>query len=198
MGRGSRGFTLIEILLAILIGSLVLTSVYGIFSSVSRVRDRLGTEGEMYHQARIFFDRVGAELSSMKLSPLGNKPVFSSGKDSDGNVYFEFNTELVSPLLLQHGGLSRVRYEVQVDASNELVALLRSEQVLLANLAASKPLTFIDRLNGFKLRYYSKGNWHDSWSNSSPPDMVEVVLELVVDERVIPFRSSFVLPKARG
>ncbi|NOQ42303.1 MAG: prepilin-type N-terminal cleavage/methylation domain-containing protein, partial [Desulfuromusa sp.] len=30
MRSGARGFTLIEILLAILIGSLVLTSIYGI------------------------------------------------------------------------------------------------------------------------------------------------------------------------
>ncbi|RLC08469.1 MAG: hypothetical protein DRI57_23925, partial [Deltaproteobacteria bacterium] len=48
MSNTSRGFTLIEILLAILISSLVLTSIYGVFSSVSRARNRLEAEGLVY------------------------------------------------------------------------------------------------------------------------------------------------------
>ncbi len=200
MGKNNKGFTLVEILLAIMIGSLVLTSVYGIFSSVSSARNRLGAEGEVYHQARIFFDRLGSELSSMRFAPLDSRPVFASGKDSDGNVYFEFNTELVSPLLQQHGGLSRVRYEVEADEDDEVgetLVLSRSEEVLLANLAAAEPLEFIAGLKTFELRYFSQGSWRDSWSSSAPPEMVEVLLEQVVGEQSIPFRTSFILPKAR-
>ncbi|MCK4503175.1 MAG: prepilin-type N-terminal cleavage/methylation domain-containing protein [Desulfuromonadales bacterium] len=197
MKSGARGFTLIEILLAILIGSLVLTSVYGIFTSVSRVRNRLGDEGERFHQVRILFDRIGAELGSLRLSPVGNRPVFSSGKDSDGNVFFEFNTELVSPLLLKHGGLSRVRYEIQQDEASEAVVLYRSEQVLLADLAASTPIPFIAGLETFTLRYFGNGIWHDSWSVKTPPDMVEISLEMAIDDKLMPFRSSFILLKRR-
>ncbi|NOY14028.1 MAG: prepilin-type N-terminal cleavage/methylation domain-containing protein, partial [Deltaproteobacteria bacterium] len=64
MKNAVRGFTLIEVLLAILIGSLLLTTIYGIFSSVSNVRNQLEREGEAFHQVRIFFDRIGGELSS--------------------------------------------------------------------------------------------------------------------------------------
>ncbi|MCD6581389.1 MAG: prepilin-type N-terminal cleavage/methylation domain-containing protein [Desulfuromusa sp.] len=196
MRGGSRGFTLIEILLAILIGSLVLTSVYGIFSSVSSARDRLEAEGDLYHQARIFFDRIGGELSSLRLSPLGEQAVFSTGKTLDGNIFLEFNTELVSPLLQQHGGISRVRYEMRQE--EESAVLLRSEQVLLADLAASEPLLFIADLKTFQLRYFRQGVWQDTWSGRTPPRLVEITLELEIDGRLIPFRSSFVLPEVRG
>jgi len=196
MRGGSRGFTLIEVLLAILIGSLVLTSVYGIFSSVSRARDRLEAEGDLYHQARIFFDRIGGELSSLRLSPLGEQAVFSTGKTFDGNLFFEFNTELVSPLLQQHGGISRVRYEMRQEEDSAV--LLRSEQVLLADLAASEPLLFIADLKTFQLRYFRQGAWQDTWSGKTPPRMVEITLELEIDGRLIPFRSSFILPEVRG
>lgn len=196
MKKSSRGFTLIEVLLAILIGSLVLTSVYGIFSSVSRTRNRFEAEGNLYHQARIFFDRISGELSSLRLSPVGEEAAFSSGKTVAGEIFFEFNTELVSPLLQQHGGISRVRYEVQQE--EESAVLLRSEQVLLADLAASEPLHFIADLRTFQVRYFYRGRWHESWSGKNPPEIVEITLELKNDDRVIPFRSSFVLPGVRG
>ncbi|MDA3902535.1 MAG: prepilin-type N-terminal cleavage/methylation domain-containing protein [Desulfuromusa sp.] len=196
MSNTSRGFTLIEVLLAILIGTLVLTSVYGIFSSVSGARNRLEAEGEIYHQARVFFDRIGGELSSLRLSPLGKEAAFSSGKTLDGEIFFEFNTELVSPLLQQHGGISRVRYEVRQE--EESAVLLRSEQILLTNLAASEPLVFIAGLQTFQLRYFSQGQWQDSWSGKFPPQLLEMTLELESDDRLIPFRSSFVLPGGRG
>ena len=190
--RRNHGFTLIEILLALLIGSVVLTSIYGVFSAVSQARNRLEAEGEVYHQARIFFDRLGSELGSLRMAPLGTKAVFSSGNDRDGNIYFEFNTELDSPLLRQHGGLSRVRYEVQ--QGDESGTLYRSEQILLTDLAVSEPLKFFAGVKDFKLRYLRNGNWREIWTGKNPPQLVEVTLELDVDGRNIPFRSSFVLP----
>ncbi|MCK5912583.1 MAG: prepilin-type N-terminal cleavage/methylation domain-containing protein [Desulfuromusa sp.] len=196
MKGDSRGFTLIEILLAVLISSLVLASVYGIFSSVSRARDRLEAEGDLYHQARIFFDRIGGELASLRLSPLGKEAVFRSGTTLGGDFFLEFNTELVSPLLQQHGGISRVRYEIS--QQEETAVLLRSEQVLLADLAASEPLLFLADLKTFQVRYFSHGDWQDSWGSKSAPQLIEITLEFATDNGLIPFRSSFVLSRVRG
>ena len=196
MKRDSRGFTLIEILLAVLISSLVLGSVYGVFSSVSGARNRLEAEGDLYHQARIFFDRIGGELASLRQSPLGKQAVFSSGTTPAGDVFLEFNTELISPLLQQHGGISRVRYEI--NQQEDAVVLLRSEQVLLADLAASEPLLFITDLKTFQVRYFNHGNWQDSWGSKSAPQLIEITLEFATDNGLIPFRSSFVLSTVRG
>ena len=196
MNRSDRGFTLLEILLAMVISGVVLASIYGVFSSVSQMRNRLEAEALVYHQARIFFDRLGGELSSMRLSPLGKGAVFSSGETADGEVFLEFNTALVSPWLQQYGGLARVRYEVRRD--NHSAQLLRSEQSLLAELAAAEPLLFIDGVKTFQLRYLNQGVWQESWSGKNPPQLLEVTLELEVDERLILFRSSFVLPEVQG
>ncbi|MEA3545515.1 MAG: type II secretion system protein GspJ [Thermodesulfobacteriota bacterium] len=192
----SRGFTLIEILLAILIGSLVLTSVYGIFSSVSGTRNRFETEGDLYHQARIFFDRIGGELSSLRLASLGGQSVFSSGKTTTGDSYLEFNTELVSPLLQAHGGISRVRYEIQQRKGSAV--LLRSEEPLLSVLAPSGSLQFLTNIKTFQLRYFSQGSWHETWAGGAPPQLIEIFLELEIEDQTILFRSSFILPKVHG
>jgi general secretion pathway protein J len=193
----TSGFTLIEVVIAVMIGGLLLSSIYGVFGAVSAARDRLEEEGILYHQARIFFDRVGGELSSMRMTALGNRLVLEGGTTVQGTAYLEFNTELVSPLQRQRGGLSRVRYELREE--EEGYSLYRSEEMLLANLAASEPLVFISGLKTFDIRYYGAGQWHDSWARSQPPQMIEFQFE--VDSTpggTVPFRSSFVLSGGRG
>ena len=197
MRRLSPGFTLIEVMIAVLIGGMVIGSVYGIFSTVSAARERLESEGIFYHQARIFFDRIGGELSSMRLTPLGNRPVLMGGSSDMGTPYLEFNTELVSPLQRQRGGLSRVRYELREE--DEGITLYRSEEMLLANLAPSEPLPFITGMQSFDIRYYAAGQWHSSWVGNQPPQMIEFQFEIDSGNGTgIPFRSSFVLSGGRG
>ncbi len=53
--RTTGGFTLIEVLVAITLLSLVLTAVYGVFTSLSATEKRLHSDSEAYHQARIIF-----------------------------------------------------------------------------------------------------------------------------------------------
>jgi len=195
--KRTSGFTLIEVIIAVMIGGLLLSSIYGVFGAVSAARDRLEGEGLLYHQARIFFDRVGGELSSMRLTALGNRPVLEGGTTVQGTAYLEFNTELVSPLQRQRGGLSRVRYELQEE--DGAYSLYRSEEMLLANLAASEPLEFIAGLKTLDIRYYAAGQWHDSWASSQPPQLIEFQLEVdAAHGGSIPFRSSFVLSGGRG
>jgi general secretion pathway protein J len=196
MKLSSRGFTLIEVLLAILIGGLVLSSVYGIFSSVSNVSQRLAKEGEQYHKVRILFDRIGGELGSLRLDRIGNEAVFVSGTTVEGAQFLEFNTELVSPWFERYGGISRVRYELREEDGT--ATLYRSEHLLLADLAVEEALPFIGGLTNFKIRYYRQGNWQDQWLGQSPPQMVEIFFELDSDGYAIPFRSSFILPGVDG
>ncbi len=186
------GFTLIEVIIAVMIGGLLLSSIYGVFGAVSAARDRLEDEGILYHQARIFFDRVGGELSSMRMTGLGDRSVLEGGTSIQGTAYLEFNTELVSPLQRQRGGLSRVRYELREEEG--VFSLYRSEEMLLANLAASEPLVFISGLKTFDIRYYAAGQWSDNWTRNQPPQMIEFQFEVdSVHGGTIPFRSSFVL-----
>lgn len=196
MRTPQKGFTLIEVMLAILIGGLILSSIYGVFSSVSRVSQRLEREGEQFHKVRIFFDRIAGELSSLRLTQIGDQSILSSGTTLDGEVFLEFNSELVSPFLAQYGGISRVRYELRT--VEEVKTLYRSEQTILADLASAEPLPFIEGLTGFSIRYYHQGVWQENWQGKLPPQQIEIFLELEVDGRMIPFRSSFVLPGVKG
>ncbi len=197
MKCGCRGFTLVEVVVAVLLVGLLLTGVYGVFGTVSSARDRLEQEGRTYHQARIFFDRIGGELSSLRLSSYGHGRPFDGGTTSYGEPYFEFNTELSSPVQQRHGGLVRVRYEVREEEGTK--TLFRSEQILLVEIPASEQFAFVEDVQNFEVRYYGLGDWHDRWTAAAPPRLVEISFEMENDDGLVtPFRSSFVLTGGGG
>ncbi len=191
MKSSERGLTLLEVLLALLIGGLVLSSVYGVFASVSGVHERLEKESIEFHKMRIFFDRLGGELSSLNLRRIGQEAVLSAGNNADEESFLEFNTALSSPFMDRYGGVSRVRYEARPGADG--IAIYRSEKPLLADLAAEEPLLYVDRIRAYDIRYYGQGNWRDDWSAQSLPQLIEVFIELDIDGRAVPFRSSFMV-----
>ena len=197
--RSSCGFTLVEVVVAVLITALVLGGVYGVFGGVTAIRDRLEEEGTGYHQARVFFDRIGSELSSLRFTPVGGSAPLVAGSNEFGFPFVEFNTELSSPLQHRQGGLSRVRYELRQDSGTSGASLYRSDQRLLVDLAASEPLPFITGLSSFAIRYYGNGAWYSDWTSPAPPQLIEITLIINRTEGdPVPFRSSFVVTGGRG
>lgn len=196
MKTGNRGFTLIEVLLALLIGGLVLSSLYGIFTPISRISRQLEQEGEQYHRVRVLFDRLSGELGSLRLDAVDTRKVLQAGKDDEGLPYLEFNTSFVSPGAERYGSIARVRYELRSDA--DAMTLYRSEELLLAELSAEEGLEFISGIDNASMRFYNGSKWLEQWNGSKLPEMVELYFEIGDEGQVIPFRSSFVLPGGAG
>lgn len=81
-----RGFTLIEILLAILILGLVLSTVYAAYTGTFRIIRDAGQEAEIYGMARTTLDRLSRDLQS--LSPWRGAFVFRTPVQSlDGQEF---------------------------------------------------------------------------------------------------------------
>lgn len=192
-----RGFTLLEILLAIAIGSILLTTIYGVFSAVSRTRDNLEAVGEQYHQARVLFDRLASELRSGYFNPASQQTRLVGGKNSEGYPFLEFSTTLSTPLFGgRAGGVSVVRYEQQQE--DREVHLYRNESFLLTLQQEQDPQLLISGLEGFELRYYANGDWAEEWDSrqlGSLPEMVELTLEMEVEGRQHRFQTSIALVK---
>jgi general secretion pathway protein J len=68
MRRRLRGLTLIEIMVAISILSMVSVLIYGAFDGLSRGKKGLGRLNDRYHQGRMAIDRLARELSSAFVS----------------------------------------------------------------------------------------------------------------------------------
>src|SRR5660397_53375 len=90
--NSARGFTLVEVLVAISILAILMTSVYGIFSSVSLTRERLDADSAEYHRARVLFDRMGRELRGAYFRASDNNLVFAGRTVDDGPVELQLTT----------------------------------------------------------------------------------------------------------
>ena len=83
-----RGFTLIEVLLAVFIGSIVLTVLYASFFQINRAKDRIEEELDLYHEARVIMSKITKDLATRFPRGLINSQI---------NQYY-------NPLFLRGGG----------------------------------------------------------------------------------------------
>lgn len=190
-----KGFTLVEILVAISIGAILLTTIYGVFSSVSGARDRLEAVGEEYHQARVLYDRMASEIRSGYFNTASKQTRLVGSSNTQGHPFLEFSTTLSTPLFGgRPGGISLVRYE-QLEMERE-VRLYRNEWPLLNAQSEQDPQLLITGLKTFSLRYFDGSDWQDEWDSrqmGALPKMIELTVEVEVDEQVHSFLSTIEL-----
>jgi general secretion pathway protein J len=66
--KAARGFTLLEVMVAVAILAMVSVLIYGAFDGLSRGKKSLGRVNDRYHQGRAAISRISMELSSAFLS----------------------------------------------------------------------------------------------------------------------------------
>ncbi len=203
-GTGSAsGFTLVEVLVAISILAILLTSVYGIFTSVSVARGRLDADSAEYHRARIIFDRLGRELRGTYFQTRDKNLVFSGGKADEKTAILELTTTAVSPLSQTGSGLARVRYLLVTDPENAAsgLVLMRSEHPAHEQVTGSgieDMMRLAPGVEAMALRFFAKGQWQENWDGriSGLPEMVEIALQLRrVGREPVQFISAVEIPE---
>jgi len=190
-----RGFTLIEILVAITVASLLLLAVYGAFGPLSRARDQVEKSEVTYHQARVLFDRLGRELRSLPLKNLTGERLLSGGTDERGRPYLELVSSAATPLGGVPGGIARISYRLAEDPDGEKgeQVLFRNEQPRQETLEAGIGSRMISGVKSFQPRFYDGAIWYDSWpsGNLDIPLAVEINLVLSSDGEDVVFRTAY-------
>ncbi len=199
--RGLRGFTLIEILVAISLLAIVLTSVYGIFGSVNATKIRLDSDSAEYHLARVVFDRLGRELHGAYYRRGDQTTLFRGGVNAQGESFLELTTTAVTPLSATGTGIAAVRYRLVADKESNQGSnvLLRGEHPRQSASRAvdDRMMRLAPGVSSLSLRFYSEGNWQDEWDarQDGLPQLVEVTLVVGRDEQQqTPFRTAFDIP----
>ena len=193
-----KGFTLIEVLLAVTITAILLVTIYGVFTSVSSAKNRIETEGEGYHQARVIFDRIGREIRGAYYLKGNAKTSFRGGLDEERNPFLLLSTTATTPQGERQEGVAVVRYRLRKDAEIEgNKVLTRSEAPLVEEDKAPREYRLATGIEALQLRFSDGDNWQESWDSDSlnaVPKMVEVALEIRLDSTAVPFRSIFEVP----
>ena len=218
VSSNNKGFTLLEILLAFFIFSILFITIYTSYSGSFKTINMTESRMELYRKAAIAMSRVSEDLqasyiSILPLNSFGERSEYTqflgedndiNGKDADNMSFFSRIEPLFSDEMeLATGQL--ISYDViQGDKENELV-LLRSENPEFLDESEERPgLTLCDGLQSIKFTYFDDdGEPHESWDSESEdfagilPRMVSVSLEFLNYENPdapLMFMTSIALP----
>lgn len=201
--RSNAGFTLLEIVVAVSIVVLVLGTIYGVFTGISRARDRVEGRGAAGHQARVVFDRIGRELRSAY--PVAGIDSAFKGSNGSGSILpsLSFTTAAGTPAGGAHGGIRLVRYTLASlpEGQERGYELLRSEVPAFLGTASPEAASrLLAGVSALHWRFYSDGSWQEEWPASAGrlPKAVELTLTLQSGSETIPFVSAFEIPMAAG
>jgi general secretion pathway protein J len=192
--RPATGFTLIEVLVAITLVSLVMTSVYGIFVTLSDTQKRLLADSEGYHQGRVIFDRMAREIRTCYLDTGNSLSDFISGENSLGQPYLEFSSTSALTSGDAPGGVVRVHYELETDLGKQVGTLYRSAQPLFIAEDLEQRQRISSDISALHWRFYDGNDWQDEWDSGETntlPQTVEMRLTIHSDTRDIELLSAF-------
>ncbi|MFH1625258.1 MAG: type II secretion system protein GspJ, partial [Pseudomonadota bacterium] len=219
----SNGFTLFEILIAIFIFAVVLTTIYTSYTGTFRVVEEAGSQAETYGMARIGAERMLEDLESLYIEKREENPRL--GKDTTSTFRFvgedrEIKGRSADSLRFisrahinlsgqeRDPGATEIAYYVQENEGEDTLVLYRSDRPVFDKAASideeSGGLILCERLISVNFTYYDeRGEAHGSWNTVSGehkhaiPKMVSISLEFADSldpEAPLAFSTSVALP----
>ena len=189
-----KGFTLIEILIAVFILGIVLTTVYASYTGTFRIIAETKTDAELYGMARASLKRMTQDLEAVtrwrESFVFVARPYFLKDKDFT-SLTFRSGAHVAFGKKEPPAGIAVIEYIVEEMDETGGLALYRSDSLSLdPGKDESPPLKYLlcDRIANLTYRFYDeKGGEYEIWdSNGSKekqkkkaPTIVEIRLFLV-------------------
>ena len=207
-----NGFTLIEILIAVLILGIVLSTVYASYTGTFRIIRETETDAELYSMARTVLERMTRDLEAA--APWKGAFTFLAKPYSLGNreftrLIFRSSAHVAFGEKEAPAGIAVIEYGVEEGTEKEGYTLLRSDSLRRDPGKEEAPaggFPLCDRIETLTYRFYDgAGKEYETWDaggddeaqKKKAPMMVEIRLVLVNEkdrEQPYPFTTRVRLP----
>lgn len=176
MAHNEKGFTLVEVLVALTVTALMLTAVYQTVSTASLAREKLSVENARYHMARIVTERIGRELQSLHFIATDERTRFSGGITGGDLELLAFSSTASTPLAKEPGLPARISYQLQAtqDDGEDRYRLNRTENAVLA-IESGRAYKLADDLSKVEIHFLNNGSWADHWDSQVAKALPEAV-----------------------
>lgn len=187
MKNAGGGFTLVEILIATFILSLVMATVYVSYTGILKTSRQLEEEGAIYQMARTSMDRFMNDLSSLKMTSESFE-LYAEQKQSGTHKFHSISFCSSAHLAFGEGESdgrpATISYYVKEDTDGGNFSLWRAD-VPNANPDEIKKeeggFIICKNIEVFHLTFYdSSGQEHDSWDASSSTGEVQGKVPITV------------------
>jgi len=218
-----KGFTLLEILIAMFIFAVVLTTIFSSYTGTFRIIDETESQADIYAMARTVMIRMQEDLESVHFNETGaseseessirsttflgeNKEI--KGRDA-GTLRFLSRAHLIFDEEDENPGVAEISYYVSENEAEESLSLYRSDRPELEEPQeeGTGGLILCDGLSSISITYHdADGEMHENWDTSEDefkhklPAMVSILLEFVNirnAEKPYKFMTRVALPMAR-
>ena len=215
-----KGFTLLEILVALFIFSIVMTTIFGSFNMVIGNAGDIELKASNYEMGKICLNRIISDirLLYLPLGPLYSPPEFTDEPDPNrllgektvingvdfstllftANAHLPFEGSTIT-------GIARIGYYVQY-TSDENFVLKRSDKLFPSDIFEQDPNDPIicENLKALSFFYYTEdGQEFDYWDSDSTefgyasPSALKIVLKLGSEADEIGLETMIILPVVR-
>jgi general secretion pathway protein J len=188
----NRGFTLIEILIAVVLLAILSAALYGSYFTVLRARERASEGMEARRELGSTLDLIRREFAAAVYNR-GDKRLRFIVEDRDNfgkpSSSLELTTLVPSPGQgRRESGISAVRYRL-LEKDKQLI-LTRREQDIFFESTDAGGYPQMERISDFLVECYDGSKWVRSWDtalNGALPKMLRVTLHVVEDGRPVEF-----------
>jgi len=199
------GFTLLEILLALSVLSVLLLLLLAAFTGAARVRETLSSRSRGFRQVRLVLDRVATDLMGAFAPSAREESALSLREDQLSGMPAATLTFTAFQLPDGDGGhppaeIVKIRYFPRIGADGVTLDLHREQSDLpfVVNKIASRESTVAEGLRGFRIELYDGTTWVKEWpaggtSKTALPRKAAVTL---VDARGETYRREVAIPLA--
>ena len=204
-GESTGGFTLIEILVAVAILSIILTIIYGAFATGTRSINICRGSSEIYQVARLSLDRIAEDISCAFLPKdiqLEDISFGFTGEDRETDsmprdtLYFISTAHLKFGQGLRDPGFCEIGYYTETDPETDKVVLFRREDDTVDDEIDNGGiiLELAEGIQGLDFKYYDdEENELDEWHSEDTkriPKMVKITLSLEdKDKKILDFST---------
>lgn len=195
------GFTLLELMIALVLLAVLATALYASFFTVVKARERAAEGMEERRELGTTLDLLRREIATALLSGSDKRLHFVvEDRDNFGKPTSILElTTLALPQttqVIRESGIRTVRYEM-VEKEGGRTILTRREQDLFFDLQDVHPYPQMERISGFLVECYDGTKWLKSWNsslNSGLPSMVRITVQFEEEGRTEEF-SVLATPK---
>jgi type II secretion system protein J len=185
MFKNHRGFTLLEIVIAIGLSSFLLLTVYMAYFGINRSIDSASEGQDAIETGRLLMELIKQDLRGISPNPkyqLISKIVESMEKEPDQRIDFVTTSYLgANPM-----GLSEVGYFIYKTEDNKKIFIRRESKEVKDDPREGGTTCELSRIvSSFKLSFYNGTDWVDEWDSKSAgklPKQVKIAI-IVTDEK---------------
>ena len=188
--RPRCGFTLLELMIAIVLLGVLATALYGSFFTVVRARDRASAGMEERRELGATMDLLRKELSSILYHRMDTRlRLIVEDRDRFGRPSSGLEFAVLQPPSQGRpaSGVSLVRY--RLDDRAGILVLTRSERDMLYE---SPPVAYpqMERISSFLVECFDGSKWVRSWDtnlNGTLPRQIRITVQVEEEGRLQAF-----------